>query len=170
MSDSYTYSLSETFTIVHARHIASKVATDLLRFTRFYNSPSIEWINYYEEELTALVKEDYLDNIIYGFKRNGKWTEASIRYHALPGGTLIGDDDPGKIRPGHDVSGAHFTSYLNRNSRWLALSSEERQKFENSLPFQRGGATEPELEKGMWSQGLTYSAGGRGIMRSTILC
>ena len=38
MSSNYTTTttISDTFTITHAKHIASKVATDLLRFQRFY--------------------------------------------------------------------------------------------------------------------------------------
>ena len=39
-----TGTFSDTFTITHARQIASKVATDLLRFQRFYSFPSDHWI------------------------------------------------------------------------------------------------------------------------------
>ena len=40
MSMSYTTNESETFSIIHARRIASRVATDLLRFQSFYGLPS----------------------------------------------------------------------------------------------------------------------------------
>lgn len=168
MSESYTYTATETFTFTHAKYIAAKVATDLLRLQRFYTAPTTELINQYEEELSALLKADYLENVVYGFQRNGKWVEA-LRYHALPGGSLVGDDDPGKIRPGIDLTGAHFTSYLVRNDRWKNLSTSERDAFEATLPFKRVGAAEPSLETGSWSHGHTYSAGGRGIKRSTII-
>ena len=39
MSDSYTISESESFTVTHARHMAAKVATDLKRMQRLYGSP-----------------------------------------------------------------------------------------------------------------------------------
>lgn len=168
MSESYTYTATETFTFTNAKYIAAKVATDLSRFRRFYNAPSTEEIGKYEEELAALLKEDYLDNVTYGFKRDGKWIEA-LRYHALPGGSLVGDDDPGKIRPGIDITGAHFTSYLNRNNRWHNLSQVARDAFEARLPFKRVGASEPPLENGTWSHGHSYSSGGRGVGRSTII-
>lgn len=168
MSQSYTYTSTETFTVTHAKYIAAKVAADLSRFRRFYTAPTEQEIKNYEIELTELLKEDYLDNVTYGFKRDGKWIEA-LRYHALPGGSLVGDDDPGKIRPGIDTTNAHFTSYLNRNSRWHNLSQTQKDAFEARLPFKRVGAAEPPLESGMWSHGHSYSSGGRGIGRSTII-
>ena len=168
MSYSMTRTAIEAFTVTHARHIAAKVATDLLRYTRYYKNPTIELINKYEEELVALLKADYLDYVIYGYKRDGKWVEA-LRYHALPGGTLMTDDDPGKIRPGTDVPGENFGSYLVRNSRWDSLPKAEQDRFDASLPFSRNGVPEPELVSGRWSQDHTYSAQGRGITRSTII-
>ncbi|MDP3993431.1 MAG: hypothetical protein Q8P75_00430 [bacterium] len=168
MSNSYTFTETQTFTFTDAKYIAAKVATDLARFRRFYNSPSLELIKQYEEELTALLKADYLDNITYGFKRGEKWIEA-LRYHALSGGSLVGDDDPGKIRPGVDVMGAHFTSFLVLNSRWSQLSTAAQEAFEANLPFRRGGGDEPALESGYWSHGHNYASGGRSIGRSTII-
>jgi len=113
---------------------------------------------------------DYLDSVTYGFKRNdtGRWVEA-LRYHAIPGGVLLGDDDPGKIKPGIDISNTHFSSYLIKNNRWQALTQRQREAFEARLPIRRIGAGEPQLEVGVWSHGHTYSAGGRGIGRSTII-
>jgi hypothetical protein len=161
-----SYTQTETFTVTHARHIASKVAADLLRFRRFYGHPPINEINEYEEELVALLKDDYLDEVTYGFKRNGQWVEA-LKYHALPGGRLV-NDDPGKIRPGVDVSNASFTSFLSRNSRWDNLSVDEKASFKAKLTLKRGYGQEPKLESGSWSTNSTYSAGGQGIGRSTI--
>lgn len=170
MSTSYTYTAAETFTVTHARYIAAKVAADLSRFRRFYGSPSEQQINNFETELTELLKDDYLDSVTYGFKRNDtdNWVEA-LRYYALPGGTLIGDDDPGKIKPGVDLSNTHFSSYLIRNKRWHNLTQSQRDAFEARLPIKRVGAIEPQLESGMWSHGHIYSSGGRGIGRSTII-
>jgi hypothetical protein len=122
----------------------------------------------YETEMTLLLKADYLDNVTYGFQRNGKWVEA-LRYRALPGGYLQPSDDPGKIRPGIDVSNLSFGSYLVRNSKWSNLTTTEQVRFDQSLPFQRVGAVEPPLESGFWIQGNVYAAGGRGVARSTIM-
>lgn len=168
MSDSYTLTATETFTVTHAKYIAAKVSTDLLRFTRFYRNPTVQEINDYEVELVALLKAGYIDRVIYGFHRDGKWVEA-LQYHVLPDGSLMGDDDPGKIRPGTDVPGESFTSQLWRNSRWHALSQAQQEAFYATIPIKRVSGTEMPLEKGHWSHGLSYSAGGRGIGRSTII-
>lgn len=167
MSSSSSYTQSTSFSVIHARHMASKVSTDLLRFQRFYGKPSNEQINDYEAELVALLKEDYLKTVTYGFKRNGKWVEA-LRYHGLTGGVLIADDDPGKLRPGADVNGCPFTSFLEYNDRWFALTDIEQQQFRKPLPFQRSNQNEPGVEGGYWAEDRTYSAGGRGISRSVI--
>jgi len=168
MSSTYTQSLSETFTLLHARMLAAKVATDLHRFQRFYLSPSDVDIQNYELELTQLLKNDVVDTVVYGFKRAGKWTEAAVKYRALSGGNLTTDDDPGKIRPGLDVVGAVFTSFLSYNSKWWRLPESERQAIARTLPFQRSTSVTPALESGYWSDDLSYAAGGRGLGRSSV--
>lgn len=169
MSTTFSYSESESFSVTHARHIGAKVATDLLRFQRFYDEPLTATIDAYEEELVALLKADYLDSVTYGFQREGSWVAgAALRYHAIGGGALAADDDPGRLRPDADVTGAHFTSFLTRNWRWSALSDGERQRFEASLPFQRTSGSEPGVENGYWVADRTYSAGGRALSRATI--
>lgn len=169
MSTSFTVSDTETFNITHARKIASKLATDLLRFQSLYGSPSDEWIDDYEAEMVQLLKHDVVDNAVYGFKRNGKWTEAAVRYKALPGGTLVTDDDPGKIRPRLDIKGASFTSFLSYNSNWQNLTTEEREAIKRGCPFQRSSGEAPPLESGYWKDDLNYTAGGRGLGRSTVV-
>ena len=167
MSDTYTTSATETFTIVHARHIASKVATDLMRFHRFYSSPSTSDIDAYEAEMVHLLKHNVVRSVVYGFRRNGKWTAASVKYVALPDGTLATDDDPGKINPGLDIDGASFWSFLEYNGHWDALTSAEQQAIREASPIKRVGATSPNLEHGYWAQDRSYVAGGRGMGRST---
>lgn len=167
MSMSYTTNESETFSIIHARRIAWRVATDLLRFQSFYGLPSDKSLDDYEEELAVLLNHDVLAWVEYGFQRNGKWTEAAVRYTALPGGTLVASDDPGKIRPNLDVAGAHFTSFLDYNSNWYMKSQAERAAIAAQRPFTRGTGSEPPLESGYWASDLNYTAGGRGLGRAT---
>lgn len=170
MSSSYTTlrTISDIFTIAHAKHIASKVATDLLRFQRFYGSPSDDWIDLYEAELIALLKYDAVDTVVYGFQRNGFWTMASARYVALPGGSIRIDDDPGKIRPGFDVNNAFFTSFLTYSSFWWSLPVATREGIKRDLPFLRTVDNPSDLERGQWVSDRNYSAGGRGLGRSTV--
>lgn len=165
---SYTTTGTETFTLTHAKHIAAKVATDLQRFYRLYGKPSLTEIDAYQEELTILLKYDALDSVVYGFKRNGLWTMASARYVALPGGAMEVDDDPGRIKPNHDVSGSHFSSFLCYSSRFFALSPGERAAIMEQIPVNRETTDVPGLERGAWTADRNYAAGGRGLGRSTV--
>ena len=167
MSSSFAYTESETFSVTHAKRIASKVATDLKRFQRFYGSPSDVWIDQYERELVELLKRDALSEIVYGFKRNGQWTAASVRYRSMSGGQLQVDDDPGRVKPNLDVAGAWFTSFCTyRNSSTLKPS--DWREIEEAAGFNRGSDTPPPLERGVWADDLTYAAGGRGLGRSSV--
>lgn len=167
MSYSLTVSESTTFTVTHARHMAAKVATDLKRLQRLYGSPSDSDIADYEEEAIALMKAGYLNYVWYGFKRKGYWIEPTLKYTAqdLYSGTI--DDDPGKIRPGADISGASFYSYLTYTSAWDALTSSEKDAFKKGLPHYRGGADEPSVD-GYLASDRTYSSGGRSLERTTV--
>jgi hypothetical protein len=168
MTFATTYTESTTFTVTHARHIAAKVATDLRRIQRLYGRPTDQQIADYEAELIALLKGGYVRRVIYGFKRDGAYIEPTLRYEAsdLNGSTGI-DDDPGKIRPGANVVGAAFTSYLHYSQAWFNLTPSQQDAFETDLPFSRSNASEPTLS-GRLSADLSYSAGGRALQRSTL--
>ena len=164
----YTRSETTTFTVTHAKHMAAKVATDLKRLQRFYGSPSDLDIAQYETEVIELLKGGYLGKVAYGFKRNGNWIEPALLYTARDlSGTSANDDDPGRIRPGMDISNATFYSFLTYSSAWNNLSQAEKEVFENQLPFKRGGASEPGVT-GYLNSDRTYSAGGRALDRSSV--
>lgn len=170
MSSSYSYNESETesFTVAHARKLASKVATDLKRFQRFYGEPSDLWIGCYERELVELLKRDVVSEVAYGFKRQGRWTEAAVKYKALNGRLLDVDDDPGRVRPNLDVAGATFSSFRTTNGNYAKLSQRERTEIEEAAGFSRVSGSSPPLENGYWAEDLTYAAGGRGLGRSSV--
>jgi hypothetical protein len=168
MSDSFSYTENSSFTVTNARQLAAKVATDLKRLQRFYGKPSDANIADYQTEATEMIRAGYLQTVTYGFKRDGKWIEPTLRYAArdLASASQV-DDDPGKIRPGADVSGASFGSYMTYTAAWDRLSQIERETFEASLPFARNGAPEPGVS-GYLSNDRTYSSGGRSLDRSTV--
>lgn len=115
-----------------------------------------------------MLKGGYLLEITYGFKRNGKWIEPSLRYTARDlAGSTANDDDPGRIRPGADVREALFGSFLIYNAAWDALSATEKDAFSKSLPVQRGTAAEPGVD-GYLSNDRTYSSGGRALDRAIV--
>ncbi len=167
MPYSLTVSESTTFTVTHARHLAAKVATDLKRMQRFYGSPTDSKIADFEAEAIALVKADFLDYVWYGFKRNGYWIEPTLKYTSQDLYSGSADDDPGKIRPGADITGASFYSYLVYNGAWELLTGDEQDAFERGLPFFRRGAGEPTVS-GYLSTDRTYSSGGRALERATV--
>ena len=167
MSYSLTVSESTTFTVTHARHMAAKIATDLKRMQRLYGRPSDSAIADYEAEAIAFMKAGYLSYVWYGFKRNGCWIEPTLKYTAqdLYSGTV--DDDPGKIRPGADITGATFGSFMSYSSKWFALTTTEKDAFERGLPYIRTGAEEPTVDGYLFSD-KTYSSGGRALERATV--
>ena len=167
---SYTVSTTTTFTITHAKYIASKVATDLKRFQGLYRSydPSDAEIDSYEAELSYLLKHNAVASVVYGYKRNELWTPACVRYTVAADGSITADDDPGKIRPGHDIAGAVFTSFLSYSQAWWQRSETERAYIKQQSPLSRSSGTTPGLESGYWSDDRSYSAGGRGLSRSTV--
>ena len=168
MSYSYTFTNTESYTLTHARHMAAKVATDLKRMQRFYGEPPDQRIDDFEVEVIEFLKEGLLDTVAYGFKRNGFWVEPTLFYTARDlMGVAANDDDPGRVRPGADITGASFYSFLTYNSRWNSLTWQERREFAERLPFQRSSGTEPGAN-GYWSRDLTYSAGGRALDRSSL--
>jgi hypothetical protein len=168
MASSFSVSESASFTITHARHMAAKVAADLKRMQRLYGKPDDSAIAVYEGEVVALLKAGYLGTVSYGFRRGGQWIEPTLRYTARDlVGASANDDDPGKIRPWADITGASFYSYLTYSAAWEGLSSEQKAAFESTLPLKRGSASEPSINGNLESD-RSYSAGGWALGRSSV--
>lgn len=165
---SFTITESTTFTVTHARHMASKVATDLKRMQRFYERPTDSHIANIETEVIELLKAGYLGTLTVGFKRNDQWIEPTLRYTArdLAGMTAV-DEDPGRISPGANVSGATFYNYLTYSSAWRALTKAEKEAFESRMPYHRAAAEEPTVN-GYLEADKTYSSGGRALNRTSV--
>lgn len=159
---------TESFTRTHAKHMAAKVATDLKRIQRFYGEPADARIDAYELEIIEFLKEGLLHSVTYGFRKNGHWIEPTLHYSARDlVGISANDDDPGRVRPGADVRGATFGSYLIYSDAWSQLTPTAREEFSNRLPFSRDEGAEPG-SSGYWNRDLTYSAAGRALDRSSL--
>lgn len=168
MSYSYTFSETTSFTVTHAKHMAAKVATDLKRLQRLYGMPSDNSISDYEAEVIELLKGGYLQQVTYGYKRDGKWIEPTLKYtaHDLARASAD-DDDPGRIRPGADISGASFASFLTYNQTWFNLALEAKEEIKNKIPVKRSDAVEPGVN-GYFHDDRMYSSGGRSLNRSSV--
>jgi len=169
---SYSFTISETsaFTVTHARHMAAKVATDLKRLQRLYGGlkPSDSRIADYEAEVTAFLKGGYLKAVSYGYQRNGDWIEPSLHYSARDLANIAAnDDDPGGIRPGANIEGAVFKSYMTYTDAWNELPEAEREAFCSTLPFTRTNAPEPKVN-GYLTNDRVYSSGGRALDRRSV--
>ena len=165
---SMTMSESTSFTLTHAKYLASKVATDLKRMQRMYGLPTDVAIASYEIELTLMLKAGYLGTVIYGYQRDGQWIEPMLRYNAKDLLTSSGtDDDPGAIRARGNIEGAVFKSYLTNSALWSTLGQAERDAFELTLPFSRNGVAEPGVN-GVLIEDKTYSSGSRSLSRATL--
>ena len=167
MSSSFTYAGTQTFTRAHAKRISYRVATDLKRMQRLYDYPTDETIGQYDVELVELLTAGFLERVTYGFRRGDAWIEPTLRYTAFELADPGFGDDPGRVHAGANISGASFYSYLTYSSAWNELCGTEQDAFEESLPFKRGGATEPGID-GYLQQDLAYAAGGRGLQRATV--
>lgn len=163
-----TLTRTMTFTVTHARYLASKVETDLKRVQRFYGSPTDDRIANYIQELVELLKGGYLAKVTYGFRRNGEWIEPTLIYTAfdLQFGSSA-DDDPGRVRASADISAGTFGSYLEHSSAWDALTATEQAAIKRTLPFQRGDADAPRIN-GYTVDDRTYSSGGRSLSRASV--
>lgn len=160
----YSYTRSDTFTITHARHIASRMAADFRLMRMYYGRPSEATIEDYLEEVTQLLAKGYLSTFEVGFKRSDKRV-VSLLYKARSDGTLD-DGRAGGVPVGVDVSGANCFSYLTHSIEWWSLTDEERADFEAKLPVQRTAMPAPQDGDGYWISGdRSYAAGGAGVLR-----
>ena len=171
MTYSNTTTESNTFTISDVKHIGMKVITDLKRIQRLYGEPNELRLHDYSIEILMLLDYGFLESITYGFEKNRKWIEPTLRYTFCDlQNYSLDDDDPGRIRFRSDISGATFTSCLSYNNRWSDDSlSKQRKKFEREMPFQRVYGSEPPID-GRLVRDRTYSSSrlalGREVVRS----
>ena len=161
-----TRTLTATFTITHARYVTSKIKTDLKLLQKAYGDPTDLRINDFGEEAALLLRDGYLGEVTYGYRRNGNWILA-LRYVGQSDGTLEADDRAGKVPRGVDVSGAGFYSYLIYSQAWYKLSQDKQQTLEQTLPIKRTPGEPLGTNGGYWTTDRTYSSNGIGVARST---
>jgi hypothetical protein len=154
-----------TFTKTDAQKLAAKVGADLKQLQLFYGKPADAHIASYIEELVLFLTAGYLRSMDYAFARNGVYV-VGVSYEVnTVSGTLV-DNNPGRIPAGKDITGATFSTYRRPSSTYLALSSEQREAFDNIVPVKRHDAPDP-LSDQVGAQDKTYSAGGQQLKRTT---
>ena len=161
----FSYTKSDSFTIVQARLLASKVAADMHLCALYYGEPTEQRVRSYSEELAQLLNGGYVEAYEFGYKRDGKRV-VCWRY-TVQNGQFLTDGRPGKVVSFADVSGASFYNFLTHNSGWHALTDQERADIETDLPITRSIGSLPSDGNGYWTNDHGYSAGGVGLGRCT---
>lgn len=164
MTQSHT--TTQTFSRTDARYIAGKVAADLRQLSQAYGEPSEDHIGKLMGELTEYLADGYLDRVTYGFRKGEEWV-IGLKYSAADIGSLTSDDRSGRVPRGVDRTGASWYSFLILNSRWNALTAEQRTQYERALPIQRSNGAEPSAGARGWIEDKTYSSSGGGVRRAS---
>lgn len=161
-----TRTTSESFTLTHAKYLASKVTTDMLRCQQLYGLPSNTQINNYGTELALLLRGGYVEVYEFGFQCNNQRL-ISWRYAVDSSGLGSTDDRPGGIVSGVDVASAAFFNQLSYSSAWFSLEQGERERIKAGLPIQRVTKDGPKDGLGYWEQDRRYTTNGVSLPRST---
>jgi hypothetical protein len=164
MTSSFTN--TATFTIIHARYLASKVAADMHLCAQYYGNPSEQRIREFAEELAQYINAGYIKEYEFGYKKNGNRV-VSWQYKVDSNGLLTTDDRAGKVVPYVDITGATFFNFLTQNSRFFQLPAAEQARFESALPLQRTGGQPPSDGAGYWTSDRNYFSAGCGLNRQT---
>jgi hypothetical protein len=161
---SSSYSVSESFTIAHARHISSRVAADMRQMSRYYGYPDESHIENLLEELAQYLAAGFLSTFEIGFKRDGARL-FTLFYEVLSDGSLS-DSRGGGVPAGIDITGAKTFNYLRQSDAFFRLNQDERDAFKAKLPVKRVFGEAPIDGKGRWViEDRSYAAGGTGLRR-----
>lgn len=162
-----SYTRTNTFTITHAREVASSLGADLRSLYSKYGEPEPEDITDYIEETALYLKSGYLDYVQYGFRDGDRWV-LKMQYTAVAGGYLR-NDSPGNLPSVMAVIGHQFHSFLAHNSTFASLSAEARAAFKATLPTNRTPGTAPTANRVGHTSGTQFSSNGHGLDRTVYL-
>jgi len=163
MSYSFTTSTSFTATRTVVEYVASKIAADLRILYNIYKEPSLDRIEQFYKELVVLLIGGYVEDVEYGFKRNGLRI-LSMKYEFRSDGTLR-DSNAGGVPRGVNIVGASFYSHLMNNRAWDLLTGQQKLAVQNQLPIQRENGNSPSDGSGSWSSDRSYSMEFLGAQR-----
>lgn len=158
---------SSTFTITNAREIAASVGADLRNLYSKYGDPDPSRIEKFTEELALYLKAGYLEYVQFGFRDGDRWV-LKLQYTAIAGGYLR-NDTPGNLPSAMAVIGHDFYSFLEQNSVFFELSSEDRAAFKATLPTNRTPGTAPTANRAMSTASTQFSNNGHGVDRTVYL-
>ncbi|ERK71026.1 hypothetical protein [Leifsonia aquatica] len=163
-----SYSVSQTFTLTHAKHLASKVVSDLYQCRNFYGEPSETMVTKYQDELIVMLAGGFTKEYEFGFKKNDQRV-VSWQYRVNASGDLVGgaDDRSGGIYARADISGAVYFNFMSYSPAWFNLTPEEQNTAKSRHPISRSTGHLPSDGSGYWHTDRTYGSAGVAIDRKT---
>ena len=163
-----SYSVSQTFTLTHAKYLASKVVSDLYQCRNFYGEPSEAMVTKYQDELIVMLAGGFVNEYEFGFKKNDQRI-VSWQYRVNASGDLVGgtDNRSGGIYARANISDAIYFNFMSYAQSWFALSQEERDAVRSKHPVNRSTGRLPADGSGYWHTDRTYSSAGVAIERKT---
>lgn len=164
MTTSYTTSASESFTVVHARKLAAKVAADMNQCRLLYGKPSEADIGDYRDELVVMLAGQYVDRYEFGYKTAADRRVVSWSYRVNASGDLDGGRSGGLYAKA-DIHGAVMFNFMWTNTKWWNESSAERTKIRATHNVDRTSGEPPSDGSGRWVQDRSYGAGGVVLQR-----
>lgn len=161
---SSTYTISETFTLTHARRLAARVAADMHQCQRFYSRPTETEIESYQGELIVLLHGGYIKSYEFGFKTKDERRVVSWHYTVGPSGDLEGGRSGG-LYSAANVASAVWFNFLTPSAEWYALSTAERDKIKANYSVRRTDGSPPQDGNGYWDSSRQYTSGSVAVTR-----
>lgn len=161
---SYSYTTSESFTIIHARKLAAKVSADMEQCRRLYGYPSADAIAKYQEELTVMLHGGYVSEYEFGFKTADDRRVISWKYKVTSDGDLQGGRSGGLYTQAN-ISNATMFNFMTYSYKWSGLTATQQDVVDAKHSVARTDGQPPADGNGSWVRDKTYSAGGVAIER-----
>lgn len=160
-----TYTTSDSFTLVHARKLAAKVAADMDQCRRLYGDPGTAEIEAYRAELIVMLHGGYISTYEFGYQTSDERRVVTWLYTVSPDGDLDGGQRSGGLYAQAVTSNATIFNSLTTNADWSGLGSSGQQDVTKQHSIRRITGQPPTDGSGRWVRDKTYSAGGVAIER-----
>lgn len=160
-----TYTTTESFTLVHARKLAAKVAADMDQCRRLYGEPSTTEIEAYREELVVMLHGGYVSKYEFGYETRDERRVLTWLYTVTRDGDLEGGQRSGGLYSQADTSQATMFNFLTTNADWHGLGISGQNDVKRQHSIRRVTGEPPTDGSGRWVGDKTYSAGGVAIER-----
>jgi Bacterial HORMA domain family 1 len=153
--------VTQTFTRTHAKHLASKVISDLYQCHCYYGQPSETSILEYQEELVVMLLHGFVSAYEFGFEQNDRRV-VCWQYRVSSSGDLVGgsDDSSGGIYARAEVSGACYFNFMTYSEAWSDLTSAEQSAVLAQHDVHRTTGELPLDGYGYWETDRRYGSGG----------